>query len=583
MAIHLTPTELGREAGMHRREVITKCMELGVPIFQGRIDKTLFTQSLKQAQRAARAGEGVAPRSRPSLESACQAEPGGGADGSSDGPGFGHGLEDDGGPGGAGRRRSTATSPALRHKVGDEWVDVSYAELGDGGQRDRPRADRPRPRARRQGRDRGPHPARVDLRPLRHPRRRRRLGLGLPDQLRRGVPLRAGALRVEGRVPRGRRAAGEDPRGARPAAQPRAHRPVRPVEGADDAITLDELRERGRGRDAAELEARTAAVTKDDICIYIYTSGTTGPPKGCILSHGNYRDVISMSESQGVLQEDEVVYLFLPLAHAFAKLIQFVALDLGGMLAYWEKDPQKIIPNLMETKPTYFPSVPRMFEKIYTLATSNAEDPEKLQQAVQVGLKVRQMQQAGQEVPGRAAGRLRPGRGGALQERARHLRRQHPPVQHGRRADRQGDPRVLLRLRRAGDGGLRHDRDLHGGHGQHARGVPPRLGGQADPRRGGQGGRGRRAAAARRRTSSRATTRTRRPRARRWSTAGCTPATSARSTTTASSSSSAARRTSSSPRAARTSRRPTWRTASSRTAGSPRRWWSATAGPTWSR
>ena len=40
MAIHLTPTELGREAGMHRREVITKCMEHGVPIFQGRIDKT---------------------------------------------------------------------------------------------------------------------------------------------------------------------------------------------------------------------------------------------------------------------------------------------------------------------------------------------------------------------------------------------------------------------------------------------------------------------------------------------------------------------------------------------------------------
>jgi hypothetical protein len=50
MAIHLTPTELGREAGMHRREVIAKCMELGVPIFQGRIDKTLFTASLKTAQ-----------------------------------------------------------------------------------------------------------------------------------------------------------------------------------------------------------------------------------------------------------------------------------------------------------------------------------------------------------------------------------------------------------------------------------------------------------------------------------------------------------------------------------------------------
>jgi hypothetical protein len=51
MAIHLTPTELGREAGMHRREVIAKCMELGVPIFQGRIDKTLFISSIKEAQR----------------------------------------------------------------------------------------------------------------------------------------------------------------------------------------------------------------------------------------------------------------------------------------------------------------------------------------------------------------------------------------------------------------------------------------------------------------------------------------------------------------------------------------------------
>jgi hypothetical protein len=51
MAIHLTPTELGREAGMHRREVIRKCMELGVPIFQGRIDKTLFISTLQQAQK----------------------------------------------------------------------------------------------------------------------------------------------------------------------------------------------------------------------------------------------------------------------------------------------------------------------------------------------------------------------------------------------------------------------------------------------------------------------------------------------------------------------------------------------------
>ena len=51
MAVHLTPTELAREAGMHRREVIAKCMQLGVPIFQGRIDKTLFLSTLRDAQR----------------------------------------------------------------------------------------------------------------------------------------------------------------------------------------------------------------------------------------------------------------------------------------------------------------------------------------------------------------------------------------------------------------------------------------------------------------------------------------------------------------------------------------------------
>jgi long-chain acyl-CoA synthetase len=140
-------------------------------------------------------------------------------------------------------------------------------------------------------------------------------------------------------------------------------------------------------------------VNEDDTCIYIYTSGTTGPPKGCILSHGNYRDVVSMLEAQGVLGEDEVVYLFLPLAHAFAKLVQFLVLDLGGVLAYWEKDVKKIVPNLIETKPTYFPSVPRMFEKIYTLATSNAEDPEQMRKAVQVGVKVRQLRDAGEKVP----------------------------------------------------------------------------------------------------------------------------------------------------------------------------------------
>ncbi len=53
MAIHLTPTELAREAGMERREVIEKCVEMNVPIFQGRIDKTLFQASLSEQSGAA--------------------------------------------------------------------------------------------------------------------------------------------------------------------------------------------------------------------------------------------------------------------------------------------------------------------------------------------------------------------------------------------------------------------------------------------------------------------------------------------------------------------------------------------------
>jgi long-chain acyl-CoA synthetase len=174
-----------------------------------------------------------------------------------------------------------------------------------------------------------------------------------------------------------------------------------PDEGLDmgDAIALDTLRERGRERDEGELEERMASVTPDDACVFIYTSGTTGPPKGVILTHRNYRAMVDSVEEPAALEGGEVAYLFLPLAHAFALLIQFVVVDLGAILAYWEKDPQKIIPNLMEVKPTYFPSVPRIFEKLYTMARSNAEDPAKLDQAVAVGSKVRQMRERGEEVP----------------------------------------------------------------------------------------------------------------------------------------------------------------------------------------
>jgi long-chain acyl-CoA synthetase len=167
----------------------------------------------------------------------------------------------------------------------------------------------------------------------------------------------------------------------------------------DDVITFEQLRERGQAGSDEDFQRRIASVEPADVATYIYTSGTTGPPKGCVIDHRNWRDMLDMVETQNVLMEEEVAYLFLPLAHAFARLIQLGSIDVGATIVYWERDPQKIIPNLMEVKPTYFPSVPRMFEKIYSLAISNAPDRAQLDQAIQLGIKVRQMQQRGETVP----------------------------------------------------------------------------------------------------------------------------------------------------------------------------------------
>ena len=294
-----------------------------------------------------------------------------------------------------------ADKPAQRHKVGDEWVDISYAELG---------------------------------------RAVREVALGLVDLdvgagdkvsiLAHTRPewtdacfgiLTAGATLVtiyQTNSPEecqyvlhhsdSRAIFVEDAEQLAKVREVRSHCPelrhivVIDPSGADlgdDAISLEALRERGRGRDESEWEARYEAVTPDDICLYIYTSGTTGPPKGCLLSHANYRAITDAVVDQSVLEEGDSSYLFLPLAHAFAILIQFASFDLGVAVAYWSRDPKMIIADIAQVGPTYFPSVPRMFEKIYTLATSSVEDKEQLKQAVQVGVKVRMMREAGEAVP----------------------------------------------------------------------------------------------------------------------------------------------------------------------------------------
>ena len=166
------------------------------------------------------------------------------------------------------------------------------------------------------------------------------------------------------------------------------------------AIPLEEVRARGRTRPAEELTARRAGVKPEDTYTFIYTSGTTGPPKGCVLTHGNYRAIVDMVEARASLASDagDVVYLYLPLAHSFALLLQLLVFDLGVTLAYFGGDTKQIVAELAEVKPTYLPSVPRIFEKIYTLVSANA-DPEELAGAVRVGMAVRECQLAGKPIP----------------------------------------------------------------------------------------------------------------------------------------------------------------------------------------
>jgi long-chain acyl-CoA synthetase len=184
---------------------------------------------------------------------------------------------------------------------------------------------------------------------------------------------------------------------------PKLEHVIRMEGSGGNAISMDELIEAGGDRSDSEWEQRWQSVTPDDICTFIYTSGTTGPPKGCVISHGNYRSMVSMALEESVLDRDSTTYLFLPLAHSFALLIQFLSFDLGGNIAYWEGDPLKIVPNLVEVKPDYFPSVPRIFEKIYTAATSEVEKSGGLKKlvfnwAIGVGKKVRERERAGKRI-----------------------------------------------------------------------------------------------------------------------------------------------------------------------------------------
>ncbi len=179
---------------------------------------------------------------------------------------------------------------------------------------------------------------------------------------------------------------------------------IDPGAAGNGVIALDELRERGRGRDAGELEARAAAVGSDDPYTFVYTSGTTGPPKGCVLTHGNFAAACGMISETATVRAGDIAYLYLPLAHVFARIVQLGAFDLGAAIAYMAGGTRQIIPELSQVRPTYLPSVPRIFEKIYTLANAqlekaSPEEQEQFRQAVKLGVQVRDMEARGEQVP----------------------------------------------------------------------------------------------------------------------------------------------------------------------------------------
>ncbi len=173
---------------------------------------------------------------------------------------------------------------------------------------------------------------------------------------------------------------------------------IDPGDGAGD-VSVDELRSQGRGGEKTELERRCEAVSPGTRTRSSTPRGRPVLPRASCSATATAPPSAWMGEEIEFITEGDLSYLYLPLAHAFALTVQLASFDVGTGIVYWGGDPLQIIPELMEVKATYVPSVPRIFEKIYALALSMAESEEQLRGAVDVGVKVRQLRARGEDVP----------------------------------------------------------------------------------------------------------------------------------------------------------------------------------------